>query len=155
MNQEQRKKSKEGFKVTQGAKGHRGCYISLVPSTTSEGWSQEGKFGVQKGKRLSQWCIQSWPGVRGGKGWTRSWCWHPPCIDRCRVPGILLTLSSCKWNRAAPQGQSPEPCSSPVTFPNEEVLGLGTAAIWSPGQGHLSRAPGIQSCLLPNVSGDR
>lgn len=47
MNQEQRKKSKESFKVTQGAKGHRGCCIPLVPRVTLEGMGDLG--GLKKG----------------------------------------------------------------------------------------------------------
>lgn len=51
--------------------------------------------------------------------------------------------SSCNWKCAAPVGQSPEPCSSPVLFPSEGILRLGTA-IWPGPSG-----PGTRTLKLP------
>lgn len=63
-------------------------------------------------------------------------------LDFFKLP-FEQALRSCNWKCAAPAGQSPELCSSPVTFPSKEVLGLGTMAVWSPRQGDLGQAAGV------------
>lgn len=114
----------------------RGIQDAPYPQSREQlhrGWElTRWETGVQGRERLGWWWIQSQGGVRGGMGWMRSWC----CI--CLVltgtafpelPKLLLVqaLSSCSWKYTAPVGHSPEPCSSPVLFPSDGMLRLGTA----------------------------
>lgn len=132
------------------AKGHPGCSSCPGHRAASEGMENpvlpRREIGVQKGEGLSCWCVQSQPGVTGGKGWTRSWCCIRLVLTGTAFPELLKLPfvqdpGSCNWKWAAPVGQSPEPRSSPVLFPSEGIPRVGKA-ICSPGQGHLGRAPG-------------
>lgn len=144
MNQERGKESAEGFKANYA--GSKAASRMVRHPSTQCGfkgdrrpqWSQEGKFGEQKGKGLSRWRIQSWPEAGAGTHLAQT---GAVSLDFFQVP-FVQALSSCNWKCAAPVRQSPEPCSSPVTFP-KTFWGWNNSRSASWSGGDLGQAPGF------------